>query len=190
MPWSFLVPLCAVSVPAAFITAKFTLSQPSFFALLAVCLGIASLGLILAPANRDGRDLGGMRLSSQIGIAMMFGLPVGALAGLTGIGGGIYLSPALHLLHMGKKTQVACLSSGLIFLNSLAVFFSRLQAWQPDFKVAVQSLGLAACVGLGGQFGVFLLHQKLSVKPIRRITGLLILIVAIQLAIRAYNAVP
>jgi uncharacterized protein len=188
MPWRFLIPLCAVSMPFAFIMAKYTLSQPVFLALLSVCLGVASLSLLFAPKQTEGRDLETMPQSSQIGIAAMFGLPVGALAGLTGIGGGIYLSPVLHLMHLGKKTQVASLCSGLIFLNSLAVFSSRLQIWRPDFQVTLQSIGLAVCVGLGGQIGVFLLHEKFSAKPIRRITGFLILMVAIQLAIRAYNA--
>ncbi len=186
MPWRFLIPMCAVSMPMAFIMAKFTLTQTAFLGLLAVCLGTAALALLFAPANCDGKDIGTMRVSAQIGLAIMFGLPIGALAGLTGIGGGIYLSPALQLLRIGKTTQVACLCSGLIFLNSLSVFFSRLQMWRPDFTVTLQSAGLVVCVGLGGQIGVFLLTKKFSFSPIRRITGVLILIVAIQLAYRAY----
>ena len=190
MPWRFLIPMCAVSMPLAFGMAKFTLTQSVFLTLLSGCLGLASFGLLFAPLSHDGRDISAMRLISQIGLAIMFGVPIGALAGLTGIGGGIYLSPALQLLRIGKTTQVACLCSGLIFLNSLAVFSSRLQMWHPDLTVVLQSVGLALCVGVGGQIGVFLLTKKFSSKPIRRITGVLILVVAIQLAYRAYSASP
>ena len=45
---------------------------------------------------------------------------IGLLAGMTGIGGGIFLAPLIYLLHLAPARTVAGITSGFILVNSVA----------------------------------------------------------------------
>ena len=114
-------------------------------------------------------------------LAGALGLAGGVLAGLFGVGGGILFVPTLALV-LGLTQIHAEASSLLAILPTVAVGTWRQQRygnvrWRPAVI-----LGIAA---VGGVEGGVLLARALPEHALRRMFGVLMLIVAVQIAWRA-----
>ena len=108
---------------------------------------------------------------------------LGALAGLVGLGGGVFLGPALVLLGWADGKRAAAASSGFILLNSLAGLVAHVQVRHlPEGQVL---LPLVAAVLIGGQAGSLAGARGFSARRLEQIFGVLVLAVAGQLAYRA-----
>jgi len=117
--------LCIASVPCAFLGGRMTLPVQVFEALLAAFLVIAAAQL-LRPAKKPADEAAQRTLPAPA--ALMLGALLGLLAGLTGIGGGVLLSPILVLGRFASLRQTAAMSAVFIVLNSaagLAALYSR-----------------------------------------------------------------
>ncbi|MEY4329773.1 MAG: hypothetical protein RL609_521 [Bacteroidota bacterium] len=103
---------------------------------------------------------------------------IGILAGLTGIGGGIYLSPILHLGQWKETKSIATLCSMLILVNSTISLFILLFLTGFDYHNIQWSLPVAALIGgfIGSKTGI----QWLSLKQIKWITALILVAVGSQ----------
>ena len=108
---------------------------------------------------------------------------IGLLAGITGIGGGIFLAPVIYFLHLAPARTVAGITSGFILVNSLAGLagqmmkagdYSPLQGW-------VQAWPLFIAVLIGGQIGSHLGAYHLPETWVKRLTAVLMLYVALRL---------
>src|SRR2546426_9637725 len=106
VPWRLLAPLCAASVPAAFVGGAIQLPAKLYAPLLALTLVFAAWRLWSQLERADLRPAPGARVLLAIGGG--FGL----LAGLTGIGGGIFLSPTLVLPRRGAPPPAAGAGGG------------------------------------------------------------------------------
>ena len=103
---------------------------------------------------------------------------IGILAGLTGIGGGIYLSPILHLGQWKEAKSIATLCSILILVNSTISLFILLFLTGFDYHNIQWSLPVAALIGgfIGSRTGI----RWLSLKQIKWITALILVAVGSQ----------
>jgi hypothetical protein len=115
----------------------------------------------------------------------LLGLMLGAAAGLTGIGGGIYLAPLLLVTRMATPKEVAALSSGLVVVNSAAGLAGRIVIGT-SFPWAV-FLPLAVTVLLAGQLGAFRGSNHFRPATVRAVVGCLVLLVSIRLLVNAYG---
>lgn len=181
----FAVPLIITSIPAAFLGGYVRIEESGFLATLGVALFIA--GLLMLLDQRWGSKTGAIRpsgLSARLGL----GAILGALAGITGIGGGIYLAPTLHLLRLADARTVAATASFFILVNSLAGLTGHLSKLgsQAEVLLDMSYLALPVAVLIGGQFGSVIGATRLPAAPIRRLTGLVILVVSIRLLWRAF----
>ena len=111
------------------------------------------------------------------------GILLGLLAGVTGIGGGIYLAPVMHLMHWARPQTTAACTSLFIALNSLAGLAGQLTKGTSalDSLPLVLIIACPIAVLLGGRIGTFLLTNKLPNERIRKITAAVILLVAFRL---------
>lgn len=117
-------PLAAASIPCAAVGGGIELSTAAFTAMVGVVLVISSLQLLRdasAGKLRDEDD-GGMPAARLLPVALLVGLggAIGLLSGLTGIGGGVFLTPALLALQAASVRQVAGVTAPFILVNSLA----------------------------------------------------------------------
>jgi uncharacterized membrane protein YfcA len=185
LPWRRALPLVLVSAPFAGLGGLTPITETAFLALLASSLFVAGVALLVqrdrssenAPAQQDRKT----------GFAdLLTGAGVGYLAGLVGIGGGIFLAPYLHMTRWAAAKQIAATASLFILINSITGLAGQLV--KLGSKGALAEVAgywpLALAVVIGGQMGSIAGIRLLSPTLVRRATGLLILYVAAQLAWR------
>ncbi|MFM7035076.1 MAG: sulfite exporter TauE/SafE family protein [Planctomycetia bacterium] len=150
---SLFVPLAAASVPAAAIGGAMHLSIGTFESIVGVVL-LVSATRILVEARRDGAnvidaDPGACHPYTPAFRAALGG-GLGLLSGLTGVGGGVFLTPALLALRAAPVKQVAAVSAPFILVNSLAGLCGGVVAGRAIPSI---SLPVIAAVVVGGTIG-------------------------------------
>jgi len=178
---SGLMPYIALSIPMAWLGGRLPVSEQLFIGLLGFSLLLAAVQMLLKPRVASNvHEPGTVRLWM---IAMPVGGAIGFLAGITGIGGGIFLAPVIYLLHMTSPRSVAGITSGFILVNSVAGLAGQLMKageFSPSFGV-IEAWPLFIAVFVGGQIGSHLGVYKLSEIWVKRLTAVLILYVAARL---------
>ena len=174
-----------LSAPFAFLGGMIPVSEALFTGLLAAALLVAGLRLALARAPAD-TETPAARSTGKWLTALVIGAALGFLAGLVGIGGGIFLAPVLHFLLWDTPRRIAATCSLFILVNSLAGLAGQILKLN-ELGLTQSFLGywpLAIAVLIGGNIGSFTGMNLFSDSWLRRLTALLILIVAIRLIFR------
>jgi len=176
----FAAPLVATSVPAAFLGGYLRLDESSFLQILGIALLISGLLMLL---GRQWREASASVPSGGSAIGLGLGLVLGGLAGITGIGGGIYLAPVLHLFRLVEAKTVAATCSLFILVNSLAGLAGQLAKLGESAGelLNVEYLVLPLAVLIGGQVGSRAGANWFHASHIRRLTGLVIIVVSVRL---------
>jgi uncharacterized protein len=89
-----------------------------------------------------------------IWLAIGLGMAIGLLSGLTGVGGGIFLSPLLLLMGWATMKQAAGVSAAFILVNSIAGLLGYLTKF-PTLPSSLWYWSIAAAVGgwIGAEYG-------------------------------------
>jgi uncharacterized protein len=180
LPWRRALPLVLVSAPFAWAGGLTPIKETLFLALLAASLFLAGLALLFQAGAAD--DTGQQSRTMHLG-DLLTGAGVGYLAGLVGIGGGIFLAPYLHYRRWAAAKQVAATASLFILVNSVAGLVGQVTKLGTAGLSSVGANGpLLLAVIAGGQMGSLLGIKILSPQLVRRATAVLVLYVAAQLA--------
>ncbi|MFM7309604.1 MAG: sulfite exporter TauE/SafE family protein, partial [Flavobacteriales bacterium] len=106
--------ILVVSVIPCMLTSAFPLSDRWYMLTLGCALCVAAFAIAISPKIE----------SDQMHVQRWWIFPasalIGALAGVTGIGGGVYLAPLLYLTRWGSPKEIAGLTSIFILVNSAA----------------------------------------------------------------------
>jgi uncharacterized membrane protein YfcA len=173
LPWRNLVPLAAGSIPMAFIGGTVELPGEVYRPLVAVVLLAGAWRLATTPGATDAEHAGVPTLPG-----FGAGAAIGLLAGLTGTGGGIFLTPLLVLLAWTGTRDAAGLSGAFILANSLAGLGGLLTGGltlPPGLPLWV------ACVVAGGSIGAWLGAARFSVLGLRRVLAVVLVVAAAKL---------
>jgi uncharacterized membrane protein YfcA len=176
--------LCVASVPMAFLGGAIPLKENTFFLLLGSSLVLAAL-LMLFQKKLSGSDLSSERQATtpkgnDWTVSGALGGGIGLLSGMVGIGGGIFLSPCLHLLRWSTPKNIAAAASVFILVNSIAGLLG--QMWQHKFTLDwAFALPLMLAVLAGGQIGSRLSALKFQQYQVRQATALLVLYAGINI---------
>ncbi len=171
--WSSLIPLIAGSVPAAFIGGSIQLSADTYRLLVGLVLLAAGLKFLWQPKIESGAQATPSSVPWLIGIAV--GAGVGLLSGLTGTGGGIFLTPLLLLMGWSGARQASQLTAPFILVNSMAALAGNVAALR-YLPAELPWFLLAALAGalLGTQIGV----KWVTTTTLQRLLGVVLLIAA------------
>lgn len=175
-PWKRMAPLFILSVPMAYLAGRYKIPPSAYFLVLAIALAVAAFLLWRKRTAERAEDLRPM----QTVPALFIGGGLGTLSGLTGIGGGIYLSPLLMLRRWAMPREAAATASIYIVLNSLAGLLGQLsKPGSAEFAALILPLGAAVLIGgtLGTRFG----SRKLSPVLLQKGTAVLVAVVAARL---------
>lgn len=178
--WKAVLPLLAVSAPLAFLGGLTPLKEATFLLILGTTLLVSAVALLL-PQER----LPEVKLPPTATLALS-GL-VGLLAGLSGIGGGIFMAPVLHLIRWAEAKRIAAFASLYILANSITGLGGQLLKGGVG-AVAESSAAywpLLLAVLIGGQIGSHIGIRLFSPVLLRRMTALLVGYAAIRLLLQA-----
>ena len=175
-------PWVAASVPAALVGGALHVSERFFIGVLGLALLLAALHIIFLPPSPADAASKGVAATGWL-VPLAAGLPLGFLAGLVGIGGGIFLAPLLYLLRWGDARIIAANCCFFILVNSVAGLLG--QATKLDDPAILTSVTaywpLFPAVLVGGQIGSYLGAARINRKWLRVMTALLIVYVSVRL---------
>ena len=173
LAWTALLPLVLGSVPAALLGGAIQLPATWYRALIGVMLLAAGIKFLLQPRSNAAVDEPSPRVPWAAGLAT--GAAVGLLAGLSGTGGGIFMSPLLLLFGWAGPRQTSGLTAPFILLNSAAALFGNvavLKSLPAELPWFVMAAMLGALVGT--QLGI----NWVSSVTLQRLLGVVLLIAA------------
>lgn len=141
------LPLALVSVPFAFLGGLTPLEDHLYRRMLGVLLIVPAIRFtgLFKPAQPTSFPF-------RILPALIAGSVIGYISGLTGIGGGILLSPLLLMAGWTDMKQTAALSAAFIFVNSLAGLGGSYMNGLPLSTGMAGWAGIALCGGLLGSY--------------------------------------
>lgn len=174
-------PLLLISAPLAFAGGLVPLKQWLFLGILGGALLLSAIALLVQSDKMTERTLSKPVLMTISGA-------VGLLAGLSGIGGGIFMAPVLHLIRWAAPRRIAAFASLYILINSAAGLFGQIikSGAQSLAEPAMQYGILLGAVFVGGQLGSMFGMRYLSPRLLRSLTAVLVGYVAVRLLWQAY----
>jgi uncharacterized protein len=172
------LPFVITSIPLSFLGASLRLTEVVFFLILGISLVLAAIALIIQTKLFHYKDLNPKKY--PVLFLYVLGGMIGFLAGLVGIGGGIFLAPILLFLRWDKPILIASLVSFFILVNSISGVSGLIV--NDTFQVPVlQTLILIVIVFSGGKLGNYLTFKKFNPNRIKLLTALLVLFVGLRI---------
>lgn len=171
-----LVPFAVTSIPASFAAGLVALPKSLFFGLLAFSLFLAALRMLIWREPLLTPRAVSWDMAWRWGPPA--GLLLGLLAGLVGIGGGIFLGPLVILMGWADGKKAAAVSSVFILVNSLAGLAAHVARGNaPDPGLWPLALAVLAGGQIGSRLGAF----RLSPRALQRGFGIVVLAVSLKL---------
>lgn len=171
--WRLFWPFAATSIPCSFIGGYLSLPANLYRPLVGIILLASAWRLIF---HREHDDLTLRQPSTPV--ALIIGASLGLLSGLTGVGGGIFLSPLLLLLGWGRAREVSAVAALFILVNSGAGLLGHLSSLQAIPQFAPLLAVAALC---GGVIGSFLGSRRLPVASVIKALSLVLTIAGFKL---------
>ena len=170
--WSVFWPFAVLSVPFAFLGGYLDLPTQVFKVIVGCVLLISAAQLLLRPPTE------GESKPPAKPVALGVGAGLGLLSGLTGTGGGIFLTPLLIFMRWAKTKTASAVSALFILLNSASGLLGNISATKtfPDF-----ALSLLAAAGIGGAIGSHLGSRRLPPSVVKRLLGIVLIIAGLKL---------
>jgi hypothetical protein len=155
-----IVPLVCGSIPAALVGGWLLPPLPLVEALVGCVLVLSAIGVGRVEEGK-GSATTSTRMSSKSALFFL-GVILGFLSGLTGVGGGVFLTPTLLAIKLTDVKRVAATSAVFILVNSVAGLIGWMAAgntfpeFAPRYVVVVIAGGL-----LGSYLGAFYLPPRI-----------------------------
>ncbi len=178
IPYKRLGAVLLLSVPFSYWSSTWKVTDQYFFITLASALMLAAIAMIVQASMKKNDE----EIKNPIWIYAFVPF-MGLLAGMTGIGGGIYLSPLLHLSKWGKPREIATVACVFILINSLAGLIARWTHFS-ESPYSAEITFLPFAVVIGGYIGSKLSAKILSQQWIRWITIVILIFASIRIFIR------
>ena len=170
--WSLFWPFAALAVPCAFIGGQLNLPTQLFKVLLGLVLLYSAMRFFVQSKQ-----------STQIHEpprtqALLAGAGIGFLSGLTGTGGGIFLTPLLLLMGWADAKRAAAVSALFVLLNSVSGLAGNISATKalPTFL-----LPLLIAAALGGLVGSYFGSRRIQPHAIKKLLAMVLLIAGFKL---------
>lgn len=176
--WKTFWPFAACAIPMAFIGGLWHLPMAVFRPLIGAVLLFAAASLLWRTFAAGPRAESRTPRPPALPVALGAGGMLGLLAGLTGTGGGIFLSPLLILCRWAEPKRAAAVSVAFVLLNSIAGLGGVLVE-SPRLPSALPWYALAAVVG--GFIGAGLGAGRLPSRAVAAVLGVLLTAAALRM---------
>jgi uncharacterized protein len=172
--WQVFWPFAITAVPVAFFAGRFHVPPEIYKPLLGGVLILAAARYLLVPTL----DISKIIKRPSLPVALPSGAALGALAGLTGTGGGIFLSPLLVFMGWADAKAAAGIAALFILVNSTAGLAGRLSSLQQlprELPYLIGAVVIGAVIGTTANLKLF------SREILLRALGLVLLIAGLPL---------
>src|SRR3954452_11790995 len=170
--WRLFWPFALLAVPAAYLGGY--LSVPASILKIVIGLVLVFSAARLFFRHGDPPDVAAPAIPAAIAI----GAGIGFLSGLTGTGGGIFLTPLLLFCHWATIRGAAAVSALFIFVNSIAGLVGFISSGRPVPQFA-WILGTAAVIA--GTLGSYLGSRRFPVRTIAIILATVLVLAGCKL---------
>lgn len=169
--WRLFWPFALLSVPAAYLGGYLQLPVTILRTLIGLVLLFSAVRLFFR--RGDPQEVGPLPLA-----AIGLGGIIGFLSGLTGTGGGIFLTPALLFFQWARIREAAAVSAVFILVNSIAGLVGYFSA-----NRSLPSLGLILAGGaaLGGAAGSHFGSRRFPTRTISLVLAIVLIIAGTKL---------
>jgi uncharacterized membrane protein YfcA len=170
--WTLFWPFAVLAVPMAFIGGALDLPIHVFRILVGIVLLFSAVRFFWKPSEDQ------VTAQPSRPLAISLGAGLGLLSGMTGTGGGIFLTPMLLFMRWAGTKNAAAVSALFILVNSSAGLLGNLSSTR-RFPVLAIALGVAAA--LGGAAGSYYGSRKFNHTTIKRLLAVVLLIAGLKL---------
>lgn len=174
--WKIFLPVAMASMPMAFWGGTLTLDGSTFQYVVGAALLVASFTFFVRISHE--REC----VEPSLAVSLPVGGILGFVSGLTGVGGGIYLSPLLLWLRWTQMRTNAAIAAAFILVNSaagLAGHMMTVNTWPDDigWYVVVALLGAV----IGSELAV----RRAAPPVLRQLLGVVLVIAAVKMLLTA-----
>jgi len=170
--WSLFWPFALLATPLAFVGGYISLPTHIFKVLVGIVLLLSALRLLARPSTDD------VAHAPSRPVALAVGGALGLLAGITGTGGGIFLTPLMLFMRWARTKQAAATSAAFILANSLAGLSGNLSATKAFPTLAIPLAGAALA---GGAVGSYYGARRFDHTLIKRLLAVVLIIAGAKL---------
>jgi uncharacterized membrane protein YfcA len=171
--WRLFWPFAIASIPAAFLGGRIHIPAQYYKALIGAVLVFSAIRLAVGiPKSEPGTR------PPPLPLAITTGALLGFFSGLTGTGGGIFLSPLILLCGWADPKKTAGVSAVFILVNSISGILGLFSA-AGKLPPAVPLWAVAAVAG--GLAGSYLGARRFSSPTLRRMLALVLVVAGLKL---------
>ncbi len=171
--WSLFWPFAVLSIPLAFLGGYINLPTHLFKILVGLVLLYSAVRFFFEP-KMDDREV----TPPSKPLAVVTGAGLGLLSGLTGTGGGIFLTPLMIFFRWSKTKTASAVSALFILVNSIAGLLGNISSTK---QLPFFALPIAIAAVTGGAIGSYLGSQQFSVGFIKKLLAVVLLIAGCKL---------
>jgi uncharacterized membrane protein YfcA len=170
--WSLFWPFALLSIPFAFVGGYLNMPAAAFRMLVGFVLLFSAARFFIAPAG-DVHPRSPSRT-----VSLVSGAGLGLMSGLTGTGGGIFLTPLVIFMRWAPTKTAAAISTLFILANSTSGLLGNISATK---NFPMFALPLAFAVATGGVAGSYLGSRRLQQTAIKRLLAVVLTIAGVKL---------
>ena len=170
--WRTFWPFALLAVPLAFVGGHLSLPAQAFKVLLGGVLLVAAARFVVGSRDDPASS------EPPLVPALASGALIGLLSGLTGTGGGIFLTPLLLHRRWAQAKRAAAVSALFILLNSVAGLAGNLASTR---QLPAEILPLLAAAAVGGFIGSYLGSRHWGPAWIKRFLAAVLVIAGLKL---------
>lgn len=172
--WNLTWPFLATSIPAAFLGGLIKINPKTYTILLMIVLVYVSARLMMTTIMQNKGTIVFKQPSMVMAIGV--GAVIGLISGIVGVGGGIFLSPMLILLHWADTKSTSATSACFIWCNSLAGLAGRLFLKPLALENTLQFMPIVCVAFIGGWWGAYLGANQFTSKALRVVLALVLML--------------
>ncbi len=170
--WRHFWPFAVLAAPMAFLGGYLNLPAMVFKIIVGFVLLFSAFRFLIGTTEDSVRSLPPLKVALPVGAGL------GLLSGLTGTGGGIFLTPLLLMMRWANTKTAAAVSALFILMNSSAGLLGSISSARNFPMSAIPLAGVVVFAGFAGShFG----SDRFSPTTIKRLLAVVLLIAGLKI---------
>lgn len=167
--WRLFWPFALGSIPLAWVGGRVQLPPAYYKTAIGVILLFSAWRLVVVAARKTEAPVKPPGVGTSVGIGAVLGL----ISGLTGTGGGIFLSPLMMLLNWADPKRVSAVAVVFILVNSVSGLAGY---WSEKGAPPIPAWSWLVAAAVGGVCGSYLGARHFNTRTLRRMLAVVLVI--------------